>query len=248
MAGSGAAARRPHTSWRDQYLAHPRQGPMPALLLLLTVATGMIDAVSILTLGRVFIANMTGNVVFVGFALAGAPGFSLTASLIALVGFLIGAGLGGRFVGRLRTRRGRLLAVTTTVELPLLCLAFVIALVAGQPFGPTSRSLIVLTAAVALGLQNEATRELAVPDITTTVLTRTLTGLAAELRNGNAEAVVRRLLAVAAMLGGALGGALLVLHASAIWGLGVALVVVAVVCAGAWAAQRQSGSWQSPAH
>jgi uncharacterized membrane protein YoaK (UPF0700 family) len=47
--------------------------------------------VSILALGRVFIANMTGNVVFIGFALAGAPGFSLIASLLALVGFLVGA-------------------------------------------------------------------------------------------------------------------------------------------------------------
>jgi uncharacterized membrane protein YoaK (UPF0700 family) len=58
-------------------------GPLPALLLLLTVATGVVDAVSLLALGRVFIANMTGNVVFIGFALAGAPGFSLIASLLA---------------------------------------------------------------------------------------------------------------------------------------------------------------------
>jgi len=41
---------------------HPVHGPLPALLLLLTVATGVVDAVSILALGRVFIANMTGNV------------------------------------------------------------------------------------------------------------------------------------------------------------------------------------------
>lgn len=70
---------------------HPRHGPLPALMLLLTVATGVVDAVSILALGRVFIANMTGNIVFIGFALAGAPGFSLVASLLALVGFLVGA-------------------------------------------------------------------------------------------------------------------------------------------------------------
>jgi hypothetical protein len=37
------------------------------LLLTLTVVTGTVDAVSILSLGRVFVANMTGNVVFVGF-------------------------------------------------------------------------------------------------------------------------------------------------------------------------------------
>ena len=60
------------------------QGPLPPLLLTLTVVTGVVDAVSILRLGRVFVANMTGNVVFSGFALVGAPGFSLSASLAAL--------------------------------------------------------------------------------------------------------------------------------------------------------------------
>ena len=55
--------------------------------MVMTVTTGIVDAVSILSLGRVFVANMTGNVVFVGFALAGAKGFSLAASLFALAGF-----------------------------------------------------------------------------------------------------------------------------------------------------------------
>ena len=67
------------------------QGPLPPLLLVLTVVTDVVDAVSILRLGRVFVANMTGNVVFTAFALVGAPGFSLSASLAALAGFLAGA-------------------------------------------------------------------------------------------------------------------------------------------------------------
>src|SRR5271166_5650503 len=80
-------------------------GPLPALLLGLTIVTGLVDAVSILSLGRVFVANMTGNVVFIGFALAGAPGFLLAPSLSALAGFLGGAGLGGQMVARLRSHR-----------------------------------------------------------------------------------------------------------------------------------------------
>ena len=76
------------------YFADAKHGPLPALLLLLTIVTGLVDAASILALGRVFVANMTGNVVFVGFALAGAPGFSLAGSIFALIGFLVGA-LGG---------------------------------------------------------------------------------------------------------------------------------------------------------
>jgi hypothetical protein len=47
--------------WRSQWFNDPRHGPLPALLLLLTVATGVVDSVSILALGRVFIANMTGG-------------------------------------------------------------------------------------------------------------------------------------------------------------------------------------------
>ena len=70
-------------------------GPLPVLLLVLTAATGVVDAVSLLALGRVFVANMTGNVVFLGMALANAPGFSLAASLAALAGFLLGAFAGG---------------------------------------------------------------------------------------------------------------------------------------------------------
>ena len=69
-------------------------GPLPGLLLILTVVTGAVDAVSILRLGRVFVANMTGNVVVAGFAAVGVPGFALGPSLVALAGFLVGAAVG----------------------------------------------------------------------------------------------------------------------------------------------------------
>ena len=52
-------------------VAHPAYGPLPGLLLILTVVTGVVDSISILALGRVFVANMTGNVVFAAFALVG---------------------------------------------------------------------------------------------------------------------------------------------------------------------------------
>src|SRR2546428_3829039 len=69
---------------------------LPAVLVGLTAVTGLVDAVSLLGLGHVFTANMTGNVVFLGFAVAGAPGVSVTRSLTSLVAFLVGAVLGGR--------------------------------------------------------------------------------------------------------------------------------------------------------
>ncbi|MGW5239332.1 DUF1275 family protein [Monashia sp. NPDC004114] len=74
----------------NSLVADRAHGPLPLLLVALTVFTGIVDAVSILALGRVFVANMTGNVVFVGFAVVGAPGFSLRASSLGLAGFLVG--------------------------------------------------------------------------------------------------------------------------------------------------------------
>jgi len=46
-------------------------------LLGMTVVTGLVDAVGFLSLGRVFTANMTGNVVILAFATARVPGFSI---------------------------------------------------------------------------------------------------------------------------------------------------------------------------
>jgi uncharacterized membrane protein YoaK (UPF0700 family) len=233
------------TDRHSQWFHHPAHGPLPALLLVLTVATGVVDAVSVLALGRVFVANMTGNIVFIGFALAGAPGFSLAASLLALAGFLLGAAAAGPMIGRWRSLRGRLLAVATTAELVLLAGALVIATTSAEPFSATPQNLIAAVAAAALGIQNASARELAVPDATTTVLTMTLTGFGADLRDRNGRVLLRRLLAVAAMLLGALAGAMLVLRSSAAAALALAVVLVAVVCAGTWLLGQRSGAWQT---
>ena len=77
--------------------------PLPWVLCVLTVTTGLVDAVSVLGLGRVFTANMTGNIVFLGFAVVGIPGFSVARAVVAVVGFVVGAMLGGRLgVGHLQ--------------------------------------------------------------------------------------------------------------------------------------------------
>src|SRR5258708_12061051 len=77
-------------------LSPERERALVPVLLSLTAVTGLVDAVSVLGLGRVFTANMTGNVVFLGFAAAGAPGLSLVRSGAALLAFVIGAAIGGR--------------------------------------------------------------------------------------------------------------------------------------------------------
>jgi uncharacterized membrane protein YoaK (UPF0700 family) len=129
-------------------------GPLPVLLVVLTTATGVVDAASIIGLGRVFVANMTGNVAFVGFALAGAPEISLTASLAALAGFLVGALCAGPLVARWAVHRGRLLRNFALIELGLVAIGLVIA----AAFAPVSGSAIEWTVAtplaVAMGVQN----------------------------------------------------------------------------------------------
>jgi uncharacterized membrane protein YoaK (UPF0700 family) len=240
-----ASGRSSTTTFR-RLVADPAHGPLPALMLVLTVLTGVVDAVSILSLGRVFVANMTGNVVFVGFAIAGASGFSLAASLSALAGFLVGAAAGGVVVERLGAHRGRLVTVVTAAELVLVLAALVAAAASGSSIGPGARDGIAALLALAMGAQNAAVRRLHVYDLTTTVLTMTLTGVAADLREHDRFAIVRRLLAVGAMLAGAVSGALLVLQASneAALGLAAALLAIVVVCAGL--ASRSPAPWQAP--
>ena len=146
------------------------QGPLPPLLLVLTVVTGVVDAVSILRLGRVFVANMTGNVVFTGFALVGAPGFSLSASLAALAGFLVGALFGGSLTSRLGHDRGLLLRAGVAAELVLVSGALVLATTTGLATA-AGRDGDAALLALAMGIQNAVARRLAVPDLTTTMLT-----------------------------------------------------------------------------
>src|SRR5260221_11086320 len=93
-------------------------GPLPPMLVALTLVTGLIDAFSYLVLGHVFVANMTGNVVFLAFASAGAPGFSIPASLVALLSFILGSLLGGLMGSRLEKPRGHLLTLTAILQAP----------------------------------------------------------------------------------------------------------------------------------
>src|ERR1700761_690729 len=90
-------------------------GPLPPVLVSMTLVTGLVDAFSYLLLGHVFVANMTGNVVFLGFALAGAPGFSIAASLAAGAAFPGGALLGGIVTARHAAHRARLFSVAVAV-------------------------------------------------------------------------------------------------------------------------------------
>ncbi|MGW7365838.1 YoaK family protein [Streptomyces sp. NPDC054841] len=198
---------------------------------MLTVVSGFIDAISYLGLGHVFTANMTGNIVVIGFAAAGAPGFSVLGSLVSLVAFLAGSVCAGRLELAMRGRpRVPWVRMVLAGEAILLALATVIAFAE-----PAGASLVLIAAmALAMGLRNGTVRKLAVPDMTTTVLTLTLTGLASDssLAGGTNPRAGRRLVSVAAMLAGAALGAWLVLHHGLGWPLAVSTLLVTAAALG----------------
>jgi uncharacterized membrane protein YoaK (UPF0700 family) len=275
--GGGRAPERPEASGKSavsftrSLVAHPGLGPLRGLLLTLTVVTGVVDAVSILALGRVFVANMTGNVVFSAFAVVGAPGFSLSASLFALAGFLVGAYAGGRLIARTAADRGALLRAGAGAEFGLAAAVLLIAGLSGDPgvshgtlqlgngasgaFGAGVTDALAALLAAAMGVQNAVARKLAVPDLTTTVLTMTLTGIGADIRaafrgEGTTRAATRgdlgrRLLAVATMVIGAAAGASLTLRVSPLSALALAAALLALAAAWVTLATRRPAGWRS---
>jgi uncharacterized membrane protein YoaK (UPF0700 family) len=220
-------------------------GPLPPLLVALTVVTGLVDAFSYLVLGHVFVANMTGNVVFLGFAVAGAHGFSIPASLVALVSFGVGSVVGGRIVARYGHHRGRHLATAMAVGAVFLATSVVLALWSSNAPQHALRYALIVVLSLGTGIQNASIRKLAVPDLTTTVLTMTVTGLGADsaLGGGNGSKSGRRLIAIAAMFSGALVGALLVLHVRVVVPLVIAFVVIALVALASHVAGRGNPPW-----
>lgn len=212
--------------------------PLPRLLLLLTVVTGVVDAFSYLALGHVLVANMTGNVVFSGFALAGAPGFVWWALLLAVVTFLIGAAFGGSLRKRLGEDRRKHLLTSTVIELVCVAAALAVVIAAPVPYRSWILSTLIVLLGIGMGLQNATARALAVPDLTTTVLTLTLTGIAADAASGHGSKAGRRLVPVLAMFLGALAGAALVVHGYHAWALGLATLLLAAVATSAAASHR----------
>jgi uncharacterized membrane protein YoaK (UPF0700 family) len=200
----------------------------PGILLAMTAVTGIVDAVSYLAMGHVFTANMTGNTVLLGFALAGISGLSVSRSCVALIAFLAGAVAGARMA---LDSSHRWISRAFLVEAGLLAVSAALATI--NPLPPYA---IIASTAVAMGLRNAVVRRLAVPDLTTTVLTLTITGLAADSRlaGGGNPRWRRRVAAIVAIVAGAAAGARMVLHS-----ISLPLAVSSVLVAGCGVAQFQ---------
>jgi uncharacterized membrane protein YoaK (UPF0700 family) len=197
---------------------------------ILTGVTGLVDAATVLALGKVFAANMTGNVVFLGFALAGVEGFDAGLFIVALLAFAFGAVAAGRItLAHAERSTGAWLRKTAVVEAALLAISA--ALCFGSAFHdplpmPVVYTVLALTS-LAMGLRNAAVRSLKVPDMSTTVLTLTVTGLASDspLGSGGNANWGRRTASILAMLIGAALGALLVVSFGASMPLALAAIV-----------------------
>jgi uncharacterized membrane protein YoaK (UPF0700 family) len=191
------------------------------LMLLLTFGTGVVDAVGYLGLDRVFTGNMTGNVVILGMAIVGGDGLPVLGPVLALVGFMAGAALGGRVLRRAAGAwTGRTTVLFTLVALVVTGLGVTLLLV-GTPERWLQVTVTTLLGA-AMGVQAATARFIAVKDVTTVVVTSTITGLAADsvLGSGKGGGSSRRILAVVLILAGAAAGAAL-LH----WHLGAGLIL-----------------------
>jgi uncharacterized membrane protein YoaK (UPF0700 family) len=235
---------------RDTLLADRAgpHGPLPPLLVSMTLVTGLVDAFSYLVLGHVFVANMTGNVVFLGFALAGAPGFSITASLAAMAAFAVGALIGGRLSHRHRSHRGRLHSTAAAAQAAFLAAGVILAIAGGGAPAAGYRYTLIAALGICMGIQNAAARTIAIPDLTTTVLTLTITGIAADsaLAGGSGSKAGRRLVSIATMLAGAVIGAVLIRHAQVYDPLAIALATIITGAVVSRLLGRSDPAWVRP--
>lgn len=220
------------------------------LMLSLTFSTGVVDAVGFLALDRVFVGNMTGNVVILGMGAVGAEDLPVLGPTLALVGFLLGAAIGGR---ALRSASRVWSARISSLLLAAGAVSIVVGLVLVVASDLSHEATIALSSslAVALGMQAAAARHLAVKDVTTVVVTSTLTGLAADSRfgNGSGSGTGRRTCAVVLLLTGAVCGGVAALTVPGVGLLAsgaICLVVAALGEAHARAARPRGADRRAP--
>lgn len=180
-------------------------------LLLLTFATGLVDAISVLVLGHVFVANMTGNVIFLGFWFVPGAGVDLTAAVVAFLGFLCGTVIGGRLTRMLGGETRRWLTVALSIEVGMLVVLSILAGTGVLGYHDNTKLILIAGLALTFGAQNVAARQFGIQELSTTVLTSTIVGIGfdSRLAGGTGEREKLRYSVIAAMCGGAIVGATL---------------------------------------
>ena len=200
-------------------------------LLLLTRATGMVDAISVLVLGHVFEANMTGNVIFLGFWAVPHSGVDMTAAVVAFGAFLVGAMLGGRFARQLDYRVRRWITAALTMEIVTLVTLAILAGTGVLDYHDNRKLILIAGMALTFGLQNATARQFGIQELSTTVLTSTIVGIGVDSRlaGGTGDRAKLRITVVLTMCAGAFVAATL----SRFMVAPVIALAAAVVAAGA---------------
>ncbi|KUH94375.1 YoaK family protein [Mycobacterium sp. IS-3022] len=210
-------------------------------LLLLTFATGLVDAVSVLKLGHVFVANMTGNVIFLGFWFVPHSSVDVTAALVAFVSFVTGAVVSGRFARHLGTDVRRWLAITLSFEVLMLATLSVLAGAGVLDYQDDRKLLLIAGLAVTFGVQNSTAQQFGIQELSTTVLTTTIVriGFDSRLAGGTGDREKLRYSVVLTMCGGAIVGATMTRFTVAPI-IALAAVMVAISGALFWFGGRRS--------
>ncbi len=208
-----------------------------ALLAALAMATGAVDALSWLLLGKVFSAFMTGNLVFLGLMAGGAAGPDPSRVTVSIVAFALGAALGAGIVrsGRNRDRWWPFqvtvcLATTSVLEAGVLG---VWKSTAGHPSGHVS-ALLVGMLAMAMGIQTVAITALGVRGVFTTAATATLAILMGDVAGWwrpKGERVRLVTVVGALMIGAGIGG--LLVERAPLWAplFPLCITVLVLTCA-----------------
>jgi uncharacterized membrane protein YoaK (UPF0700 family) len=235
-----------HDRVTDRAAAHATAAELAVrdwLLVALSFATGIYEAIVFLTFGKVFTAAQTGNLVLLGIGLAGTrqpAGPNPVTVVISLGAFAAGAALAmpilKAFNGDQETedndvfqawpRRVSLaLAAALTLQVGFLAVWITAA-------SPASRAYILMgLSALGMGLQMNAIRSLHVPGVSTTAFTATYVDLASGLATLSLTAHSARRLAatMACIAGGALFGDWMLSHAHAYVPIVPAAIMAAVI-------------------
>ncbi|MEV4626472.1 YoaK family protein [Micromonospora sp. NPDC049523] len=171
----------------DAGTARSRPAPVVAVVLL-SLAAGATDAISLLHLGGIFSSVVTGNIVVLGAAAAGVELPTLVRVLVAVGLYGVGVFVGARLAALPRYAASPGLRWHPRAALG--CLAVEVVLLAafwagwlaagGAPTGDVQVPLIAL-AGLAMGLQAVAVRALGRAELSTTYLTGSLTRIIASI-------------------------------------------------------------------
>jgi len=125
----------------------------------------------------VFVANMTGNVIFLGFWLAPKTSIDLTAVLVALPTFVCTTVLSGRLSRHFGDRARAWISTVLGLEIVLLMTLSILAGAGLLHYHDNSKLVMIGILAVTFGLQHSSARQFGIQELSTTVLTSTIVSL-----------------------------------------------------------------------